>query len=176
VRVTTTAELIAEEKPKAWILNFGGGIHAAVAFHEMSQILLSPQLHYVPKTLPHCDHVLIMRYRILPVMNLANLFAPVAAPSRIMESDSEDSGIIGIAVYQAKPEAPLSYVGLHLETLPQATFVDDADACELPDNPLWQQLAMSCFYHEAKRVPLLDLNALFSDDAREYIMDNVYAV
>jgi chemotaxis signal transduction protein len=172
---TTTAELIEEEKPKAWVLNFGAGVHAAVAFHEMSQVLLAPELHYVPKTPPHCNHVLIMRYRTLPVMNLANLFAPIAAPAQINQSNSEDNGIVGIAVYQAKPEAPLSYVGLHLESLPQATFVDDEDACELPENPLWEHIAVSCFYFEGRRIPLLDLTTLFSAQVREYIMENIYA-
>jgi chemotaxis signal transduction protein len=165
----SAADQLEEEKLKAWVLNFGAGVRAAVAFHEMSQVLLSPQLYHVPLSPAYCDHVLIMRYRLVPVLNMARLLAPIAMPSRVSEGEEDDNSTIGISVYQTVPEAPLSYVGLRLEGLPQTVFVNDEMACDLPANPLWELFSMSAFLFEGHVIPLLDLAALFSYEVREEI-------
>ncbi len=39
----------------------------------------------------------------------------------------------------------------------------DAMACELPaDHDLWPRLALSCFVHEGRPVPILDTERLFA--------------
>jgi chemotaxis signal transduction protein len=165
----SAADLLEEEKLKAWVLNFGAGVRAAVAFHEMSQVLLSPHLYPIPMAPAYCNQVMIMRYRLLPVMNMARLLAPIAMPSTVSDSIEEEETIIGVSVYQTQPEAPLSYVGFRLEGLPQSVFVHDEMSCDLPANPLWELFSVSAFMFDGYTIPLLDLPALFSYQVREEI-------
>lgn len=154
-----------EAQQEAWVLNFGAGVQAAVAYHEMSQILLSPDLFPVPMAPSYCNHVLILRNRLLPVINMSRLLAPIARPDQVHEDEEDD--IVGIAVYQTAPNTPLHSVAMHLIELPQSIVVTDEMACEPPSNPLWELFSIACFEYEDRAVPLLDLAVLFSSECRE---------
>jgi len=58
---------------RAWVLDFGSGLRAAVGHHEMWQVLLSPKLFDVPCTPSYCGEVLIFQDRILPVLSVSHL-------------------------------------------------------------------------------------------------------
>ncbi|GEM_PF-462876 len=163
---TFTRDYFEEESAdiqRAWILNFGKGFYAAVAFHEMSQVLISPRLFDLPYTPLYCSEVLLLGRVILPVMDVATLLDGRKDP----ESATD---IIGIAVYQQQAGSELSYVGLHLQNYPIAVRITDEMACELPSYPpLWEKITLSCFDYEGRPTPILDLAALFSDTLRQMV-------
>jgi chemotaxis signal transduction protein len=149
---------------KAWVLDFGSGFHGAVAFHEMSQVVMEPHLFEVPCTLVHAYQVIILRNRILPVLNMVSLL------SGEYHREAGETAIAGIAVYQKAPYAPLSYGGFHLASTPVSVLVGDKQFCELPNSsPRWDLFTLSCFSHEGRRIPVLDLPRLFSAELREQI-------
>ena len=50
---------------RAWLLNFGQGLQAAVGYHEMWQILMAPRLFEVPYTPSYCNEILVLQENIL---------------------------------------------------------------------------------------------------------------
>jgi chemotaxis signal transduction protein len=143
---------------RAWLLNFGNNLLAAVGHHEMWQVLISPKLFDIPLTTPYSREVLIFQNRILPVLEVSRLLKdkktiPITNP------------VVGIAVYQNDPTEPIRYSGLHLATVPQNIYVSDDQACDLPANQdFWDPLALSCFFLDDKAIPIIDLAYLFSEE------------
>jgi len=139
---------------RAWVLDFGKGLRAAVGHHEMWQVLISPKLFDVPCTPFHCGEVLIFQNRILPVLSVSRLFE---------REKTRQSQVVGIAIYQDDPAHPIHYGGLHLAVMPQSIYVSDDQACDLPESQeCWEPLAVSCFSHEGLAIPIIDLASLFS--------------
>lgn len=150
------AELQTKQS-RAWLLNFGSDLKAAVGAHEMSQVMLAASTYEVPCSPVYCSEVVIVQEQILPVLDVLSLFEN----QKIIHSRQD---IIGIAVYQDDPAHTLKYAGLHLAEMPENIFVDDDAFCEMPTAlKHWQPFAISCFNWEERVVPILDLNTLFSD-------------
>lgn len=140
---------------RAWLLNFGRGMQAAVGLREVFQVLLSADLFQVPCTPVYCSEVLITRKRILPVLDMPSLLEG----KRFLSIQNE---IIGIATYQDDRKHAMSYAGLRLATLPVGIFVNDEQACDLPKEQIaWSPFSYSCFYHEGQIIPVLNLKTLF---------------
>lgn len=147
-----------EEKKatRAWLLDFGAELYAAVGLHEMSQVIISPMLFDVPTTPHYCSEVVIMQDRILPVLDMPSLLAG----QKIIHSHHD---VVGVGVYQFSPTEPLQYAGLRLATTPSTIYVSDEDACELPESQCyWQPFSISCIKYNDLAVPIIDLAALFS--------------
>lgn len=149
---------------RAWLLDFGRGLQAAVGLHEMWQVLISPTLFDVPCTPIYCSEVLIYQDKlILPVLDMPSLLEG----QKIIHAHND---VIGIAVYQEDLNHPLHYVGLHLATTPLGIHVSDDQACELPSHQhYWEPLAVSCFSRNGIAIPILDLAYLFSEDFNSII-------
>lgn len=142
-------------KNRAWLLDFGKGLKAAVGVHEVSQVLLSAELFEVPCAPLYCNEVMVFRKRILPVLDVVSFLEG----KKLLYTQSE---IIGIAVYQESFNHPLSHVGLHLATLPVGILVGDDQACELPrEQQFWLPFIHACFFYEGQFIPVLNLRALF---------------
>lgn len=147
---------------RAWLLDFGHGLLAAVANNEMSQVRMESTMFPVPRAPKYCAYVTIIGQHILPVLDMAALFSH-------NQTKLSKPAAIGIAVYQEAGE--LFYVGLRLMAMPIALRVSDSQACELvSDVPaLWNELALSCFTHEGMHIPVLSLKKLFSAEFRDYL-------
>lgn len=167
-RATFTRDYFEEDSSLAqrgWLLNFGKGFRAAVAFHEMAQVLIEPELFIIPRAPLYCQEVLRLGARLLPVMDVATLLDGRKDPEAI-------TGIIGIAVYQAADLSGLEYVGMHLQSYPVGVRVTDELIRDVPEHPaLWEHIALSCFQHEEQSVPILDLMTLFDPGLREHILE-----
>jgi len=145
------------ETNRAWLLDFGGGVQAACGHHEMWQVLISPTLFEVPCTTFYCDNVLIFQDDILPVLDVISLFE-----QKVIQTSSQ---IVGIAIYQQNPSAPIHYAGLRLANMPLSVYVSDEQMCDLPaDQPFQEPLAISCFSYENKEIPIIDFAYLFSEE------------
>jgi chemotaxis signal transduction protein len=155
-------EQLSENTYRAWLLDFGDGVLAAVAFNEMSQVVLSPELFEVPCTPAYCHQVLLLRKRVMPIIDMLALLTGAASPQ------PRGGHIIGIGVYQEAAGQALRYIGMHLASTPASIIINDNQACELPDRAdLWQELAMACFSYENKKIPVLNLAYLFSAEFRQ---------
>lgn len=152
------------ETYRAWVLNFGKGLRAAVSFNEMSQVILEPSLFVLPHTPRYCYQLYLRNNDYLPVMHIPTL---LTAGKEVPPSSTY---FLGLTVYQPEPYAPLKYGCLHLESLPVAVEISNAQACTLPENqPLWQMISMSAFSYENQKIPLLDLTALYSAELRREV-------
>jgi len=144
------------ETSRAWLLDFGRGVKAAVGSHEMSHVMLSAELFDVPYTPVFCNEVLFWQDYILPVLDVPSFLTK----QKIIRTHS---GVVGIAIYQESPEKPLTYAGLHLAETPNIIFVSDGQACELPPQMKeWAPITISCFKHKNDAIPIIDLAVLFS--------------
>jgi len=146
---------------RAWLLDFGAGLQAAVGHHEMWQVLISHKLFNVPGTLPYCNEVLIFQNQILPVVDISQLMAG----QRITRPTEP---IVGITVYQNDTTQPVQYSCLHLATMPQNIYVTDEQECELPASQQhWKNVALCCFSYKDMVIPIINLAHLFSEHFRK---------
>ncbi|MDM8569568.1 hypothetical protein QUF50_08690 [Thiotrichales bacterium HSG1] len=149
---------------RAWLLNFGSGLQAAVGHHEMWQVLISHKLFNVPVTLPYCNEVLIFQSQILPVVDMSML---MEGKKLTQTTDS----IVGITVYQKDPSQPVQYACLHLATMPQNIYVDDEQECELPvQQKHWKPFTSCCFLYKNTAIPIINLAYLFSEQFRKSLL------
>jgi len=152
------------ETYRAWVLDFGRGLRAAVSFNEMSQVLLEPSLFVLPHTPRYCYQLYLRNNRFLPVIHIPTLLTASKEPP------PETTYFLGLTVYQSKPYESLKYGCLHLDSLPFAIEITNTQSCTLPeDQPLWQMIAMSAFSYENQKIPVLDLTALFSAELRQEV-------
>jgi hypothetical protein len=152
------------ETYRAWVLNFGKGLRAAVSFNEMSQVILEPSLFVLPNTPRYCYQLYLRNHVYLPVMHIPSLLTAGKEPT------PRTTYFLGLTVYQTEAYASLKYGCLHLESLPVAVDISNAQSCTLPeDQPLWQMIAMSAFSYENQKIPVLDLAALYSAELRKEV-------
>lgn len=142
---------------RAWLLDFGNGLQAAVGHHEMWQVLLSPVLFEIPCTPPFAREVLVFQERILPVLDVYYFFHHKSILTK--------SNIVGIAVYQDDPTQPIRYGCLHLASMPQNITVSDSEICELPEEqPFCEPLALSSFSQNEVAIPIINVGYWFSGE------------
>jgi len=142
----------------AWLLDLGGGLHAAVGEREMLHLLPDPPtLYRIPQSPPYCRQVLVWEGEVLPLMELARRI-PVGEGAR-----TEAQGLIAITAFQEHPGAAPRRGALLLSAAPVRIGVNDAQACALPEpRSVWRRLAIACFEHPARGpIPVLDLARLF---------------
>ena len=143
----------------AWLLDLGGGLHAAVGGLELNHVLTdAPILFDIPQTPDYCRQVMVWQGEVLPLMDVAMRLT--ARPS----SANASLGLIVVTAFQEYPGATSRHGALLLNTAPVRIRVNDAQACELPESqPGWRRLARACFEHsDLGPVPVLDLRTLFS--------------
>ncbi len=144
---------------RAWLLNFGGGLKAAVGLHEMSQVLISPTLFDVPTMPRYCSDVVIFQKRILPVLNVPNM---LLEGKKVIIVNTK---VIGVAIYQDETTESANYGSLFLASMPESIIVSDEDVCDLPEEQkYWEPFAFTCFSYHDITVPIIDLAYLFSEE------------
>ena len=141
---------------QAWLLEFGRERVAAVGLHELVEVLSRPRLYYVPLSSSRCQHALVWRDEVLPVVD----FIVRASTS---DADHESGApVTAIAAYQLTPGSPVRHGALELSSMPKTVTVDDSMACPLPEASAFEtNLAVSCFSYENWAVPIIDLARVF---------------
>lgn len=139
------------ENYPAWLLRATGNMTLAVAQHEMIEYLTQARCQRVPLANAHCEDLAVWRDRLVPVLDFARLVTGGKGAAR---------HALSIVAYQPRAQQPLEYLGIWTDTAPSKITVSDDQACELP--PAWrderlQKLALSCFSHEERTVPILNL-------------------
>ncbi len=142
-----------EERPNAWLLDFGHTLRAAVGMRVLLQIVDDPKLHPVPCTPPHCHSIHAWQGHMLPVVDMAALLG----------FDAQSKRLLAVAAYQEHPGDPVKFGALLLAAPPVAIIVDNEQACSLPEYPeAWGKFSLSCFGHQGDAVPVLHLGRVFA--------------
>lgn len=152
----TSAFTATARTAPAQLIEYARGHYAALAPHAAIELLDQPRTVEVPGSAYYCQRLLQWRAAWLPLLDLRVLLAAYR------EHDVPPSRYALIVAWQPGARAPLSYGALSLPFLPQVVQVSDVDQCELPGgSDLWPALSLSCFGHVGRRVPVLDVAALF---------------
>lgn len=144
---------------RGWLLGLPGQRTVAIGERELIHILPeAPLLYEIPRAPRHARRALAWQARILPVLDLAELFHAAALDA--------DTPLVGVVAYRAAGVARLGALALH--GVPRRFETSDTQSCELP--PALQALApgcLSCLEHpDHGAVPILHLSALFSASGR----------
>lgn len=146
----------AEElRVPARLLEYRPGGFVAFAPHTTIALVDSPSVMPVPGAPYYCLGLMAWEGRQLPLLDLDTLLRayPATEPS---------TGHVLVLAYQGAPGQALDYGAVCARSLVRMTEVADSQACELPrDSDLWPWIAVSCFEHEGRAVPVLDTARLF---------------
>jgi hypothetical protein len=153
---------------RAWLLTFSAEFKAAVAYHEMSQILISPLTFRLSPAPAYCCDLIIVQNQILPLMNFDYLLKGYG---------NNSPSTVGIMRHQKKAKAKIETAAVYLQKPPESVEVSDAQACDLPTTgergytPHWAELALSCFLRQGQKIPILDVAYLFSLAFRQRLLN-----
>jgi chemotaxis signal transduction protein len=140
----------------AWLLDLDGGCSAAVGAREQLHLVHAPRVHEVPSAPRWCRHVLILGDRCIPVFDVSILLGAAAG--------AHSRKLLGIYGYSSDAAVDVALGALWLGGPPRMVQVDDDAACPLPEPAAaWGTVAHSCFTHEGRAVPILDLGAIFRE-------------
>lgn len=143
----------SDERPNAWLLDFGQTLRAAVGMRALLQIVDNPRLHPVPCTRAHCNSVYAWQGRLLPVVDMAVLLG----------NDPQAPRLLAVAAYQEHPGEPPKFGALLLSAPPVAVVVENDQACSLPEHPeAWGRFSLSCFGHQGEAIPVLHIGRIFA--------------
>jgi hypothetical protein len=140
----------------AQLLEYAHGRHVALPQHATLEVLEQPQIVPVPGSAYYSVGLAKWQNRWLPVIDLHVLLQAYrkqyAAPTRYLL----------VVAYPTAPRTPLQHGVIALPMLPAVITVFDDTLCPLPtDSDLWPHLALSCFEHQGRPVPILDTGRLF---------------
>ncbi len=140
----------------AWIIGFPGDHLAAVGALELVHVLADePESFNVPGSPWYCRRVILWEDNVVPIIDVGKMLGVAQeAPGRRH---------YGIVRYRLWPTDPQRFGALLMDRIPQRIDVDDASAYALPDTlAAWRDFVISCFVHEHRPVPILDIGSLFS--------------
>jgi chemotaxis signal transduction protein len=139
----------------AWVLPLDDTFSAAVGEFEVAHLVHYPALFSVPGTPYYCNRVLVWQDQILPALDLGAWLRGRASQS--------NQNLVAVTTYPDPSSDDMCYAGLLLADIPSQLTVDDSQACDLPSAPAgWGSLAISCFRHHDRVVPIIDLQTVFS--------------
>jgi chemotaxis signal transduction protein len=147
----------------AVVLDLGAGGHAAIAQHELVEVLIDFKLASVPLAPAYCNQLLDWRGLFIPIVDVARFLADsnqAYSPGR--------RNILALVAYRLKPGDPIHYGGLMVQDYPSVVAVSNDQFAELPpDRPAWRQIAVSCFCQDDTHYPIPSLSRLFSKELAE---------
>lgn len=155
------AALPADAGPRAVarLIEYAPGRQIALPPHTTIELLENPAVVAVPGAAYYACGLLAWQGRRLPLLDLHAL---------LLRAHPGANGAVApryalVLAYQRAPRQPVEYGAISLAVLPQTVTVGDEARCELPtDSDLWPLLALSCFRHEGRAVPILDTARLFA--------------
>jgi hypothetical protein len=142
----------------ARLLEYARGAYIALPPHTTLEIIEHPVFLAVPGAAYYAYGLLPWQGRHIPMIDFDAVQRAHQSPHRIAAPR-----YALVVAYQSVPYAPLEHGAIGLAGLPQTIHVEDSEWCDLPtDGDMWPLLALSCFRHEGRAVPILDTARLFS--------------
>ncbi|MCX7257232.1 MAG: chemotaxis protein CheW [Polaromonas sp.] len=147
----------------ARLLHYSAGHSVALPVHTTIELLDSAVTVEVPGAAHYCQQLVSWRGQWLALLDLEALLRTGTTAVATATAAAVAPRYVLVVAYQCAPRSPLEYGAIGLPALPQTVSVSDQMACPLPaDSTLWPQLALSCFAHEERAVPILDSARLFA--------------
>jgi hypothetical protein len=145
----------------AWLLDLGAGRRAAVGWGEQLHLIHQPEVATVATAPPHCEQVVFVGQRCVPVFD----------PLRWFDAGASEAGAPRcIGIYQFKPasRAEVDLGAIWLAAPPRRIEVDDSMAAALPtrETERWRAIAQACIADAQGPVPILDLAHVFAPASR----------
>ena len=144
-------------KHPAWVLDFGNGRRAAVAHSQQLHLELAPKVLPMLLAPRSARHLLLWNEHCLPVLDFGAWCDQGAGAD-----ESTARGLLSVYAYAGK-DGTHRLGALWLAQAPVRVDVDDARACELPQQlEQWRGLCTACFDDERfGAVPIVDLSRIF---------------
>jgi chemotaxis signal transduction protein len=140
----------------AWILKLTEELRVAVAEQQMLHLVDNPVLEDTADATPYCRGLLHWQGEKLAVIDLAALLNHRSALGK--------TKLIGIFAYSDPSMTIPRFVALAIDNIPSRKLINDNQACALPHELYdWSAYSIACFSDEGYAVPVLNLDAIFTD-------------
>ena len=142
----------------AWVLKVTDDINVAISQYEMNHIDESSELIMIPKAPAWCNHVMLWKNQILPVMDFKEAY------DNNNQSQKVKTKKIMVAIVRVfnNSENKVSYGAIRILQPPILENIFDNQASKKQDiDQRWNKVSLSAFQYQESVVPILDINALF---------------
>jgi len=140
----------------AWILKLTEELRVAVGEQQMLHLIDNPVLEDTTDATPFCRGLLDWQGEKLAVIDLATLMNQQTASGK--------TNLIGIFAYVDPSISIPRFIALAIDNIPSRKLINDNQACALPHELYeWSAYSIACFSDEGYAVPVLNLNAIFTD-------------
>jgi len=155
-RVSTREKKREGEPATAWLVPYKLGRRVALPMHATIAILDPPPMVVVPGASYYCKSMFRWRGHWLPLLDLEVLLTAYRS-ERVPPTRH-----VLIVAYQRESGQLVQHGAISLPAMPVIVRVSDSAQCQLPtDSDLWPVIALSCFQHAGRAVPILDTGRLF---------------
>jgi len=150
-------DTVRETPALACVLEYATDSFVALPVHAGVELVESPRLVPVPGMAHFCRGLVAWQGRQLPLIDLQAYLAGVDP-----QAASPFSHVLVVA-YQVAPGAAIDYGAFCAPFLIRMVQVVDRDLCPLPlGQARWDGIAISCFLHQGKAIPVLEPSRIFT--------------
>lgn len=151
------AEAGREAPALACVLEYALGSFIALPVHAGVELVESPRLVPVPGMAHFCRGLVAWQGRQLPLIDLQAYLGGADAPAAFPFSH------VLVVAYQVAPGVAIDYGAFCAPFLIRMVEVVDSDQCPLPlGQACWDSVAISCFLHQGRAIPVLDPSCIFT--------------
>lgn len=141
----------------ACVLEFAPDSFIALPVHAGVELVESPRLVPVPGMAHFCRGLVAWQGRQLALIDLQAYLGGADAPA------ARPFSHVLIVAYQVAPGVAIEYGAFCAPSLIRMVEVVDRDQCPLPGGQArWTDIAISCFLHQGRAVPVLDPSRIFT--------------
>lgn len=133
-------------------LDAGGSAAAAIALHEVIEVVTEGDLEPVPRAPAYCRELLQWRNQWIPVFDLARW--------RGLQPEQAKPFLVVVG-YLADADPVPRHGCVRVPGFPKIVELADEQACGLPGDAEWSSIAHSCFREDGREVPILRLSRVF---------------
>ena len=154
---TPPGEAVREIPALACVLEYAADSFIALPVHAGVELVESPRLVPVPGMAYFCRGMLAWQGRQLPLIDLQAYLGGADAPAAPPFSH------VLIVAYQVAPGVAIDYGAFCAPSLIRMVEVVDGDQCPLPGGQAcWTGIAISCFLHRGRAIPVLEPSRIFT--------------
>lgn len=137
---------------KAIRLDAGSSAVAAIALHEIIEVITEGDIVDVPKAPPYCRELLHWRGQWIPVFDLAGWYCMLSRPERRFHV------IVG---YWPGGNREFRCGCIRVSEFPRIVKLEDEGGCSFPEDETSSRIAHSGFEVGNEKIPILSLRKLF---------------
>ena len=142
------------------VLKVTDDINVAISQYETNQIDESSELIMIPKAPAWCNHVMLWKNQILPVMDFKEAY------DKTNQSQEVKAKKIMVAIVRVfnNSQNKISYGAIRILQPPILENISDNQASKKQDiDQRWNKVSLSAFQYQDSVVPILDIKSLFGD-------------